>query len=57
MARAPTGQGPTHFSHPVHVAPSTVNTFSSTTHYRRIIEVDVSGSVKSGTLMIRSRMS
>src|SRR5881296_2693168 len=29
MARAPTGQGPTHFSHPVQAAPSTVRTFSS----------------------------
>jgi len=32
---------------------TTVNTFSSTTHYRRVIEVDVSGSVKSGTLTLK----
>jgi uncharacterized delta-60 repeat protein len=32
---------------------TTVNTFSSVTHYRRVIEVDVSGSVKSGTLTLK----
>lgn len=32
---------------------TTVNTFSSTTHYRRVIEVDASGSVKAGTLTLK----
>ena len=32
---------------------TTVNLFSSVTHYKRLIEVDASGSVKSGTLTLR----